>query len=137
MSKREMAVLAAIGFSIWLLGAVMFRFGGRLMFESGPLWLAVTTGGVAISVCLLLKATMDWRGLPAAQAVTVAVTMGLPGLFGDALLLLNLTALTGLRPETAGPCGATIIAGNGAMFAYALWRAGRAMLDPRTQSTTA
>lgn len=126
MSGRDLGLLSLIGFAIWLSGAVMFRVGGHLMFESGPVWLTATTVGVAISVCLLMKAIMDWRKLRPAQSVTAAVALGLPGLFGDVLLILNLTALTGLRPETAGPVAATVIFGNGAMLAYALWRTQRA-----------
>jgi hypothetical protein len=126
MSGRDLGLLSLIGFTVWLVGAVMFRLAGHLMFEGGPVWLVATTLGVALSVCLLMKAIMDWRKLPAAQSLTAAVALGLPGLFGDVFLILNLATLTGLRPETAGPLAATIIFGNGAMLGYALWRARRA-----------
>lgn len=123
---RELALLALMGFSIWLAGAVMFRFGGQLMFESGPVWLAATTISIAFGVCLLLKTIMDWRKLTPAQSAVVAIAMGLPGLFGDFVLILNLNALTGLRPETAGPVAGVVLFGNAAMLGYALWRTRRA-----------
>ena len=125
MSRHEMTVLGLIGFGIWLSGAVMFRFGGALMFENGPIWLVGSALGVAVSVCLLLKTVMDWRKLPAAQSVPVAVVMILPGLFGDVAYILNFRAITGLQPLTAAPYAAAMIFGTAVLLAYALWRAGR------------
>ena len=127
MSTREQALLAAIGFGIWLSGAVTFRFAGALMFESGPLILLVGAVAVAISVCLLLITIMNWRRLPAAQSVPVAVVLILPGLFGDAVYALKFAAITGLNPLTAAPYAATMFFGTAVLLAFALWRAGRAL----------
>lgn len=124
MSARETALYAAIGFLVWLSGAVLFRLGGALMFESGPWILLAAAIGIAVSVCFLLKATMDWR--KAADAVTIAVVMALPGLFGDVGYVLGFAQITGLQPVTAGPYAALIIFGNACLLAYALVRARRA-----------
>ncbi len=123
MPKREMTILALLGFGIWLSGAVTFRFGGAMMFENGLGVLALTAVGIAASICLLLKSVMDWRKAPASQSVTVAVVMTLPGLFGDVAYILNFQAITGLPPVTAGPYAAVILFGTAVLMAYALWRA--------------
>jgi len=123
MTTRETTLLALLGFGIWLSGAVMFRFGGALMFESGPAILAASAAGIALSVCLLLKTTMDWRKLPLGQSVTVAVVMTLPGLFGDVAYILDFHQITGLKPETAGAYAAVVIFGTAALYLYALIRA--------------
>jgi len=123
MDRRETLILAAVGFGVWLSGAIMFRFGGKLMFESGPLVLALSAIGIAGSVCFLLKATMDWRKLRRQDAVTIAVIMALPGLLGDVAYILAFPQVTGLNPLTAGPYSALIIFGNAALLGFALLRA--------------
>lgn len=120
MTSREMTTLSLLGFGIWLSGAVMFRFGGALMFENGPWVLAASGLGVALSVCLLLSAIMGWRKTPASLAVTAAAVMTLPGLFGDVAYILWFHRITGLGPATAGPYAAVVIFGTAALFAYAL-----------------
>ena len=123
MSRREAALLALIGFVIWLSGAVGFRFAGALMFESGLPMLLLSAGSVAVSVCLLLNAVMAWRKAARAQALTIAVVMTLPGLFGDVAYILNFSGLTGLRAATAGPFAAVLIFGTAVLLGFALLRA--------------
>jgi hypothetical protein len=123
MTTREMTTLSLLGFGIWLSGAVMFRFGGALMFENGPWVLAASGAGVAVSVCLLLSTIMGWRKTPAAQAVTAAVVMTLPGLFGDVIYVLAFHRITGLSAATAGAYAAVVLFGTAALFLYALWLA--------------
>ena len=123
MTTKEMTTLSLLGFGIWLSGAVMFRFGGGLMFENGPWVLALSGAGIALSVCILLASIMGWRKTPSSQAVTVAVVMSLPGLFGDVAYILGFHAITGLQPATAGPYAAVVIFGTAALLAYALARA--------------
>jgi hypothetical protein len=123
MTRQETTLLAVVGFGVWLSGAVMFKFGGRLLFENGPWVLAAASLGIAGSVCFLLKATMDWRKAAAKDAVTVAAIMALPGLLGDVAYILAFPQITGLSPATAGPYAALIIFGNAALLGYALLRA--------------
>jgi hypothetical protein len=123
MTSRETAGLALLGFGIWLSGALTFRFGGRLMLESGPIALALSALGIALSVCLLLRATMDWRKIAPAQSVAVAVAMTLPGLFGDVAYVLGFSTLSGLQPATVGAYAAVVIFGTAVLYAYALVRA--------------
>lgn len=121
-TTNDLRTFALLGFGVWLSGAVTFRFGGHLMFESGPLAVLVSAAAIAASVCLLLNATMAWRGAPAAEAVTVAVVMALPGLFGDVAYILAFPRVTGLQPLTVAPYAATIIFGNAVLFGFALAR---------------
>lgn len=125
-----LAGYAALGFGVWLNGAVLFRFGAHFIFESGWAVLALCALGVAFSVCLLLSATMGWRKAAPAEAVTVAVAMALPGLLGDVGYILAFPALTGLRPEAAGPYAALVIFGNAALLGYALVLAHKADRPP-------
>jgi hypothetical protein len=123
MTAKEMTTLSLLGLGIWLSGAVMFRFGGGVMFENGPWVLAASGVGIALSVCLLLSSIMGWRRTPASQAVTAAVVMTLPGLFGDVAYVLAFHAITGLAATTAAAYAAVVIFGTAALFAYALWLA--------------
>jgi hypothetical protein len=123
ISRGQLAIFALLGFGVWFSGAVMFRFGGHLMFESGPLAILISAVVIAASVCLLLNATMAWRGASAAQAVTIAVAMALPGLFGDAAYILAFPIITGLKPLTVAPYAAVIVFGNAVLLAFAVLRA--------------
>jgi hypothetical protein len=120
MTGKELGVLALLGFGVWLGGAVTFRFGGGLLFENGPWVLLASAIGIAVTVCILLRSIMTWRKSPDAEAVTVAVAMALPGLFGDVAYTLAFAPITGLQPVTAGPYAAVIIFGNACLLAYAL-----------------
>ena len=130
MSARETAIFSMIGFGVWLSGAISVRFGGRLMFETGPLALGLSAAGVALGVCLLLRSIMTWRRAPASSSVTVAVTLTLPALFCDVGYLLNFTTLTGLGSGPAVAYAVTILFATGVLFAYALSRA--ALAGPTT-----
>ncbi len=126
MTAKETTLLGLMGFGIWLSGAVGFRLGGTLLFESGPLVLALVAVGMGASVCLLLKATMDWRKVPVAQSASVALIMTLGGLFGDVAYILDFSQITGLKPTTAGPFAAVLIFATAVLYLYALVRAARA-----------
>jgi hypothetical protein len=126
MTRREMLIFALIGLGVWLWGAVMFRLGGALMFQSGPLILLASGASIALSVCLLLRATMQWRKAPPAQSLTAAVVMALPGLFGDVAYIPSFTRLTGLHAAIAPAFAALLIFGNASLLAYGLVRSARA-----------
>ena len=103
--------------------AVGYRLGGKLLFESGPVVLALVALGMAVSVCLLLRASMDWRKVPVAQSATVALVMTISGLFGDVAYILDFSGLTGLKATTAGPFAAVLIFATAVLYLYALIRA--------------
>lgn len=126
LQRRELAIFALLGFGVWLSGALTFRFGGHLMFESGPVATVISALVIALSVCLMLNATMGWRGATADQAVTIAVVMALPGLFGDVAYIWAFPALTGLQPLTAATFAAVVIFGNAALLAFAIVKSRRA-----------
>lgn len=123
MTFRETIILGLLGFGVWLNGAVMFRFGGAMMFESGPLALALSGLAIGVSVCVLLRSIMSWRKVADTDAVSAAVILILPGLFGDVAYILNFSAITGLKPGTAGPFAAVLVFGTAVLLAYALWLA--------------
>jgi hypothetical protein len=125
MSQRETAFLALLGFVIWLQGAVTFHFAGALLLEHGLPILALVGVVVAVSICVLLTTIMGWRKLPAAQSVTVAVVMLLPGLFGDVVYVLAFNRLTGLQPASVGAFAAVMLFGTAVLLAFALVRAAR------------
>lgn len=123
MTRRETLILGLLGFGVWLNGAVMFRFGGTMMFESGPLALGLSGLAIGLSVCVLLRSIMSWRKVAQADAVTAAVILILPGLFGDVAYVLNFSAITGLQATTAGPFAAVLVFGTAVLLGYALWLA--------------
>ena len=128
MTRRETLILGLLGFGVWLNGAVMFRFGGAMMFEGGPLALGLSGLAIGLSVCVLLRSIMSWRKVAQTDAVTAAVILILPGLFGDVAYILNFSAITGLRPETAGPFAAVLVFGTAVLLVYALWLARRSRI---------
>lgn len=122
MTRKDTAIYVIGGLSVWLNGAVTFRLGGRFLFENGP-WVTALVGIViAALVCLIFRAAMDWRKAPAAEAVTVAVLMALPGLFGEAARQLVFGWATGLPPSAQPDFAAVILFGNAVLLSYALVR---------------
>ena len=126
MSRRDSILLALIGLSVWLSGAVEFRYGGRYLFERGAWVAALSALFIAVAVCFIFRSAMRWFKAPRHQAVTVAVLMSLPGLFGEALRQLLFGWATGLQPQTQPVFAATLFAGNAVLLSYALWTARRA-----------
>ncbi len=125
MRRGDFVIFGLIGFGVWISGAIMFRVGGRLMFDSGP-WILVATGvGIAVSVCLLLNAVMAFRKAPRDQSLVIAVAMALPGLFGDVGYILAFNPITGLSPTIVGPFAAVVVFGNAILLAYAMARTHR------------
>jgi hypothetical protein len=80
---------------------------------------------MAFSVCLLLRATMDWRKIPAAQSATVALIMTIGGLLGDVVYIADFSGITGLKAATAGPFAAVLIFATAVLYLYALIRTAR------------
>ena len=123
ISRKNLAIYGLAGLGAWLNGAVSFRLGGRMLFENGPLISGLAAIAIAVAVCLVLRVTMAWRKAPDSQAVTIAVIMALPGLFGETARQLVFPWATGLRPETAASFAATIFFGNAVLLTYALIKA--------------
>jgi len=126
ISDKDMLIYALAGLGVWLNGAVTFRLGGRMLFENGPLVSGAAAIAIAVAVCLVLRVTMAWRKAPDSQAVTIAVTMALPGLFGETARQMVFPWATSLQPDTAATFAATIFFGNAALLTYAWFKARRA-----------
>lgn len=120
LSNRDLLVYAAIGLGVWLNGALTFRLGGRVLFDSGPLVCVVVGLVIAALVCAVFRATLAWRKGPPSQAVTVAVVMALPGLFAEAARQIVFPWATGLSIEIAPRFDAVIFFGNAVLLTYAL-----------------
>ena len=125
MTNRDYWIYALVGLGVGVNGAITFQIGGRFLFENGPLAAAATAIGVAIAVCLAFRFTLGWRRTAEVHAVTVAVVMALPGLFGEAARQLVFGWATGLSPAEAPVFDAVIFFGNGALMTYALIKARR------------
>jgi len=123
ITHKDMLIYAAAGLGAWLNGAVTFRLGGRMLFENGPLVSIVSALAIALAVCLVLRLAMAWRKAPNAQAVTIAVIMALPGLFGETARQIVFPWATGLRVDTAPTFDAVIFFGNAVLLTYALIKA--------------
>jgi hypothetical protein len=125
LTNRDMAIYAAIGLGVWLNGAVTFRLGGAFLFEGGPWISAAVAVFIAVAVCLIFRSTMRWRGTRESEALTVAISMALPGLFGEAARQSVFHWATGLPVDVAPRFSAIMFLGNGVLIAYALFRARR------------
>jgi hypothetical protein len=127
MSDKDRLIYALAGLSVWLNGALTFRLGGRFLFENGH-WVALLAAVViALLVCLVFRACMGWRKAPASQAVTVAVIMALPGLFGETARQLVFGWATGMGLATQPAFAATIFFGNAVLLTYAAVKERRGM----------
>jgi hypothetical protein len=126
MTNRDYWIYALVGLSVWVNGAITFHLGGRFLFENGPLVTALVGVAIAVLVCLAFRATMGWRKTDAAYAVTVAILMALPGLFGEAARQLVFSWATGLKPGEAPVFDAVIFFGNAVLMTYALIKGRRA-----------
>ncbi len=120
MSRRDRIIYVLVGLSAWLNGAIGFKLGGRVLFESGPLVTVLVAIVIAVLVCAVLRGTMGWRKADPSQAVTIAVIMALPGLFGETVRQLVFTAATGLPLAASPTFSAVIFFGNAVLLAYAL-----------------
>jgi hypothetical protein len=130
VKRRDILIYLIGGLGVWLNGAVSFRLGGRILFENGP-WVTALVGVVvAALVCGVLQFTMGWRKAKAADAVTVAVLMALPGLFGETARQTVFPWATGLRPDEAAQFAAVIFFGNAVLLSFALIKARAAVGAP-------
>jgi hypothetical protein len=128
LTNRDMTIYAVIGLGVWLNGAFTFRLGGAFLFESGPLISVAVALFVAVAVCLIFRSAMRWRGTKESEALTVAITMLLPGLVGEAVRQSVFHWATGLPVQAAPRFSAIMFLGNSALIAYALIRARRARI---------
>ena len=69
---------------------------------------------------------MRWRRTKESEALTVAILMLLPGLFGEAARQTVFGWATGLDARAAPRFSATMFLGNAVLIAYALTRSIRA-----------
>lgn len=97
MSRRDALIYVVSGLAIWLNSAISFRLGGRILFDNGPLVTVIVGVAVAIAVCVAFRLTMIWRKGRTSDAVTIAVLMALPGLFGETARQVVFPWATGLR----------------------------------------
>ena len=91
-----------------------------MLFENGPLVTAVVAIVIAVLVCAVLRGAMGWRKADPSQAVTIAVVMALPGLFGETVRQLLFTGATGLPLAASPTFSAVIFFGNAVLLTYAL-----------------
>jgi hypothetical protein len=120
MSRRDAVIYAVAGLAIWLNGAVSFRLGGRILFDNGPLVTALVGVAVAVLVCVAFRATMAWRKGRASDAVTIAVLMAVPGLFGETARQIVFPWATGLPVARAPAFAAVIVFGNAVLLSYSV-----------------
>jgi hypothetical protein len=125
VSRRDALIYVAAGLAIWLNGAVSFRLGGRILFDSGPVVTVMVGIAVAVLVCVAFRATMAWRKGRASDAVTIAVLMALPGLFGETARQIAFHWATGLKVTDAPAFAAVIVFGNAVLLTYAVFIARR------------
>ena len=127
MTNRDILIYGIAGLGVWLNGAVSFRLGGRILFENGPAVIVIVTLVVAALVCGAFQLAMNWRKAKAADAVTIAVFMALPGLFGEAARQVVFPWATGLKLSDAPAFDAVIFFGNAVLLTYAVVKARRAI----------
>ncbi len=120
MSNRDTMIYALVGFSAWVNGAIGFRLGGRILFQSGPFVVVCVAIVIAVLVCGVFQGTFSWRKAERSEAVTVAVIMALPGLFAETARQLVFQPATGLSVGDAPTFAAVIFFGNAVLLTYAV-----------------
>ncbi|HEX4105651.1 MAG TPA: DUF5367 family protein [Rhizomicrobium sp.] len=122
LGNRDALIYAAIGLGVWLNGALTFRLGGAFLFESGLAMSVAVAIFISLAVCFIFRSTMRWRGTKESEALTVAIIMLLPGLFGEAARQSVFGWATGLDASAAPRFSAIMFLGNAVLIAYALAR---------------
>jgi hypothetical protein len=120
MSKRDTLAYVLVGLSAWVNGAIGFRLGGRILFQNGPFVVVCVAIVIAVLVCAVFQGTFSWRKGARSDAVTVAVIMALPGLFGETARQGVFTVATGLPASNAPAFAAVIFFGNAVLLTYAV-----------------
>ena len=136
MTRRDVAIYAAAGLAIWLHGAIAFRLGGRMLFGHGPLIIGLVGGAIAVLVCMAFRFTMAWRKGNPKDAVSIAVIMALPGLFGETARQIVFPWATGLPVGIASAFAAVIFFGNAVLLTYAVVISRRAVNEDRRTERT-
>ncbi len=111
MKPVDKYIFLLFGVAFWILGTVWYELRGPRVFESTSqrYWINFAfTPLVTTAICVLL---MRWRAVPAAAWGSAALLIGLPGMFGEAVLLSRFaTLMPRMRPESAGRYGAFLFA---------------------------
>jgi hypothetical protein len=120
LTTREILIYASIGLGVWINGAITFRLGSSWLFENGPFVTGSVTIFIALAVCTIFRSAMRWRGTRQTEALTVAVSMLLPGLFCESVRQSMFSWATGLLISTAPRFSAIMFFGNAVLITYAL-----------------
>src|SRR5262245_31026438 len=91
-----------LGVVLWAGGTLLYRNLGTMLFESGLIVYWTNFAVTVVAFCAVFMQSASRRKIPREHWPTTALLMAVPGLFGEAITLLQFAAiLPALRTETA------------------------------------
>jgi hypothetical protein len=118
LSLPEILLLLGYGVAFWLIGTLLYRARGAMVFEATRVrfWMNwILTPLLSTAACSLL---LERHHVPAARWAAAALLIALPGMFGEALVLSRFSRfMPRLRSETGSRYAAFLFATYGLVLA--------------------
>ena len=111
MKGQEVVLLLVLGLVIWVLGTIHYARTGAVVLESTRMqywtWFILSPIVSAILCILILR----WRHIPASNWSEAMLLLAIPGMIGEAVVLLNLsTFMPRIHESSGGKYGAFLFA---------------------------
>ncbi len=120
MKGQDMVLLLVLGLVIWILGTLYYARTGAVVLETTPLrywtWFFLSPI-ISAAVCILI---LRWRHIAAADWSSAMLLLAIPGMIGEAIVLLNLsTFMPRIHDSSGGRYGAFLFATYALVLAVA------------------
>jgi hypothetical protein len=102
MKGQDVLTLLVLGALIWIAGTIHYARTGAAVLETTPLrfWSGfVASPLISAALCLLI---LRWRHIPAAKWSSAILLLAIPGMIGEAIVLLNLSVFMPKIHQTSG-----------------------------------
>lgn len=111
MKTPDVALLLALGLTIWIVGTIYYANTGPAILEttSARYWSAFALSPVVSAI--LCIALLRWRHIAPAHWTSAMLLLAIPGMLGEAVVLSNLsTFMPKLHATSGGRYGAFLFA---------------------------
>jgi hypothetical protein len=108
VSKQDVIVFSAVGFTVWLAATLFYAAFGDGVLERAFWFYALNAFAAAGAAAFAFQATARLRRVPRGRRLFPALAFALPGLAGANLVLAHFAALTPAGPISAGRYGAFV-----------------------------
>lgn len=102
MKAQDVVILLILGLLIWIVGTIHYARTGAVVLETtrAQFWTWFTVSPlVSAALCIII---LRWRHIPASMWSSAILLLAIPGMIGEAIVLLNLPAFMPKIHETSG-----------------------------------